>query len=277
MLLKGKTAVVYGAAGAVGSAVARLFAREGATVVLAGRSSTPLAVLAANIERAGGTASDLPVDALDGDAMDQHADAIVEQTGRLDVSLNAIAVDHLQGVPLTELPEQDVVGQVVDRVRTHLLTARAAARHMTTQGRGVILTFTADAARLADPNIGGFGVACAAVEGLTRALAAELGPDGVRVVCLRSMGSPEAPGVDDVWKKHFAGATAAGTTDDVLATRAAEAAGPRGDACRGRQRRRPDGLRSASPLTAAVVNVRLRGNRRLTVSSKQQRASWLHG
>jgi 3-oxoacyl-[acyl-carrier protein] reductase len=136
MLLKGKTAVVYGAAGAVGSAVARLFAREGATVILAGRSSTPLAVLAANIERAGGTASDLPVDALDGDAMDQHADAIVEQTGRLDVSLNAIAVDHLQGVPLTELPEQDVVGQVVDRVRTHLLTARAAARHMTTQGPG---------------------------------------------------------------------------------------------------------------------------------------------
>ncbi|MFZ1115309.1 MAG: SDR family oxidoreductase, partial [Propionibacteriaceae bacterium] len=60
-----------------------------------------------------------------------------------------------------------------------LLTARAASRHMTAQGRGVIMTFTADAARLALPEVGSFGIACAAVEGLTRSLAAELGPYGI--------------------------------------------------------------------------------------------------
>jgi NAD(P)-dependent dehydrogenase (short-subunit alcohol dehydrogenase family) len=64
------------------------------------------------------------------------------------------------------------------------------------------LTFTADAARLPYRDIGSFGIACAAVEGLTRTLAAEYGRYGVRVVCLRSMGSPEAPGVENAWKQH---------------------------------------------------------------------------
>ncbi|HEX7210738.1 MAG TPA: hypothetical protein VF241_07445, partial [Propionibacteriaceae bacterium] len=48
--------------------------------------------------------------------------------------------------------------------------------------------------------MGSFGVACAAVEGLSRSLAAELGPHGIRVVCLRSMGSPDAPSVAGVWE-----------------------------------------------------------------------------
>ena len=48
--------------------------------------------------------------------------------------------------------------------------------------------------------MGSFGIACAAVEGLTRSLAAELGPYGIRVVCLRSMGSPDAPSTEGVWK-----------------------------------------------------------------------------
>ena len=67
----------------------------------------------------------------------------------------------------------------------------------------MILTFTADAARLAYPNIGGFGIACGAVEALTRTLAAEYGPHGIRVVCLRSMGSPEATHMDETWQQVF--------------------------------------------------------------------------
>jgi NAD(P)-dependent dehydrogenase (short-subunit alcohol dehydrogenase family) len=146
---------------------------------------------------------------------------------------------------------QEAVGPVADRVATHLLTARAAARHMSAQGSGVILTLSADAARLTYPNIGSFGIACAAVEGLTRALAAELGPHGVRVVCLRSMGSPESHGVEDVWERHFGDAGA-----DVVALRA-----------QGTLLRRVPTLAEvgnvaalmasdlASPLTAAVINV----------------------
>ncbi len=202
MLLRGKIAVVHGAGGAVGSAVARAFAREGAAVFLAGRTHAPLAAVAGVIASAGGTAEPAVVDALDEEAVVRHADAVAARAGSLDIVFNAVAIDHAQGVPLAEMAAEDVVRPVADRVATHLLTARAAARHMAARGRGVILTFTADAARLALPRVGSFGIACAAVEGLTRSLAAELGPQGIRVVGLRSMGSPDAPDVEDVWELH---------------------------------------------------------------------------
>jgi 3-oxoacyl-[acyl-carrier protein] reductase len=144
------------------------------------------------------------VDAQDEAAIDEHADRVVEASGRLDISFNATAIDHIQGVPLAEMPAGDIIDPVAARVATHLLTARAAARHMITQQSGVILTLTADAARLAYPNIGSFGVACAAVEGLTRSLAAEYGPHGIRVVCLRSMRSPDATTMIDTWDRVFA-------------------------------------------------------------------------
>ena len=193
MLLEGKNAVVYGAGGAVGEAVARAFAREGAAVFLAGRTLPPLQAVAEDIVRAGGAAESAVVDALDEGAVRRQGDAGAAAAGRPAGAINAISVDHIQGVPLADMSEQDVVRPVADRVATHLLTARAAAHHMTAQGHGVIITFTADAARLAYAEVGSFGIACAAVEGLTRSLAAELGPSGVRVICLRSMGSPDAP------------------------------------------------------------------------------------
>ena len=86
------------------------------------------------------------------------------------------------------------------------------------QGRGAILTFSADAARLAYPDVGSFGVVCAAVEALTRSLAAELGSHGIRVVCLRSMGSPEAPNVAKVWELRSKAAT--GSREEVINSRA---------------------------------------------------------
>jgi 3-oxoacyl-[acyl-carrier protein] reductase len=179
--------VIYGAAGSVGRAVARAFAREGAAVFLAGRTLAPLEAVAEEIRQAGGVAATAVVDALDEASVDRHADAVAG-AGSLDVTFNAISVDHIQGVPLADMTEEDIVGPVARRVATHLLTARAAARHMTARRRGVILTFTADAARLPYREVGSFGIACAAVEGLTRTLAAEYGPYGVRAVCLRSMG-----------------------------------------------------------------------------------------
>jgi 3-oxoacyl-[acyl-carrier protein] reductase len=97
------------------------------------------------------------------------------------------------------------------RLTSHLLTARAAARHMLKAGSGVILMMTTTPDRLAIPFVGPFGVMCAAVEALSRTLAAELGPHGIRVVCLRPTGSPEAPGVQWAFTRH---AEAAGKTRD---------------------------------------------------------------
>ena len=254
MLLEGKNAVIYGAGGSVGSAVAATFAREGARVFLAGRTRPALDAVAEAVRRAGGAAEVATVDALDEAAVAKHADAIVEAAGRLDISFNAVAVDHRQ-IALADLSVEEIVDPVADRIATHLITARTAARHMTTQRSGVILTFSADAARLPYASIGSFGVACAAVEALTRALAAEFGPSGVRVECLRSMGSPESRGVQDVWEQHFGDAENT-STDDVIAARAQSTL----------LRRVPTlaevgnvaalaASDLASPLTAVVINV----------------------
>ena len=253
MLLEGKNAIIYGAGGAVGGAVAQEFAREGVRVFLTGLTPAPLDAVAAAIRQARGTVDTATVNALDEAAVARHADAVVESAGSLDISFNAIAVDHAQ-VALADLSVEQIVEPIAGRVATHVITARAAARHMTARGSGVIPTFSADAARLPYPNIGGFGVACAAVEALSRSLAAELGPRGVRVVCLRSMGSPESHGVQAAWEQHFSeGAT---PVDDVVATRA-----------QGTLLRRVPTLAEvgnvaalmasdlASPLTAVVLNV----------------------
>jgi NADP-dependent 3-hydroxy acid dehydrogenase YdfG len=100
MLLQDKTAVVYGAAGAVGSAVATAFAREGAHVFLAGRTATTLEARAAAIRAAGGRADTAVVDALDAPAVEECVDRVVAQTGRLDISFNAVGLDDDQGQPL---------------------------------------------------------------------------------------------------------------------------------------------------------------------------------
>jgi len=86
-------------------------------------------------------------------------------------------------------------------MKTQFLTTTAAARHTIKKGTGVILAITASPSRLAIPNSGSFGVACAAIEGLRRQLAGELGPQGIRVICLRSAGSPDAPGLDEVFRQ----------------------------------------------------------------------------
>ena len=191
MLLENKNAVIYGAGGIVGGAVARAFAREGANVCLAGRTLASLDAVAAEISAAGGRAETAQVDALDEKAVDEHADAVVEQVGSIDVSFNAISHGDVHGPPLIDMSWDDFARPVMTAIRGQFLTARASARHMVKQRSGVILAITATTARLAIPNVGGTGVTFDAIEALCRQLASELGPHGVRVVWLRTTGIPE--------------------------------------------------------------------------------------
>lgn len=192
MLLADKNAVIYGAGGAIGSAVARAFAREGARVFLTGRTRPKLDALAREICGLGGIAAAAHVDALDEDAVERYADFVAKQAGGIDISFNAIGVTHIQGLPLAELSLDDFRYPLNTYATAQFVTARAAARHMWKQRSGVILTLSATAARLPGPGALGFGVACAAVEALSRHLAGELGPRGIRVICLRSDAIPEA-------------------------------------------------------------------------------------
>lgn len=190
MLLENRVAVVYGAAGALGSAVSRAFAREGATVYLTGRTRHKVELLAKEIVAEGGRAYAHQVDALDRVGVDEHLALVAREAGRVDVSLNAVGVDHVQGVPLRELALADFLAPIEVFVRTQFVTATAAARVMVEQRRGVVVLLSTSAARAPMPS-GGFGVACAGIESLSRELAGELGPFGVRVVCLRPDAIPE--------------------------------------------------------------------------------------
>ncbi len=176
MLLERKNAVIYGAGGAIGGAVARAFAREGARVFLAGRTHVPVAALAEEISAGGGLAQAAEVDALDEAAVEAHVAAVASQVPAIDVSFNALGMEDVQGSPLLDMTLDDFAKPVIKAARMQFLTARAVARRMVGTGAGVLLTITAPTSRHATANIGGFGVACSAVEGLWRTLAAELGP-----------------------------------------------------------------------------------------------------
>jgi 3-oxoacyl-[acyl-carrier protein] reductase len=109
---------------------------------------------AAKISTVGGAAEAARVDALDEQAVEQHAAAAVTTAGGIDISFNAISLGDVQGTPLLEMPLADFSRPITTGATTHFLTARASARHMVEQGSGVILTLTASAVRLPDPVMG---------------------------------------------------------------------------------------------------------------------------
>lgn len=196
MLLDGKNAVVYGAAGGMGGAISRAFASEGARVFLAGRTLATLDAVAEDIRSAGGEAETAVVDAMDPGAVEDHMADVVRRAGSIDVSLNAVSLDEVQDVPLVDLSVDDFTRPVTQAARTTFLTATAAARRMTVQGSGVILVLSSSAARESGFEMGGFSLACAAMECFTRTLAGEVGRHGVRVVALRPNFTPEThPGI----------------------------------------------------------------------------------
>jgi len=207
MSLENKNAVIYGAAGATGSAVARAFAREGARVFLTGRDLGELDVLAKEIKVAGGVAETAELDVLDEGAVVSHLDAVVRNAGTIDISYNAIGIPQqgIQGIPLTELPVESFLFPVSTYPRAHFVTARAAARHMIKQAWGVILMHTPEPARIGAPLTGGMTPAWAALEGLNRSLSAEWAGYGIRAVCLRTTGMPETQTIEVVFGLHAKG------------------------------------------------------------------------
>jgi 3-oxoacyl-[acyl-carrier protein] reductase len=192
VLLTGKIAIVYGGGGAIGGAAALAFAREGARVFLAGRTRARLEEVADLIRGAGGEVEVAVLDALDAAAVDAHAEGVVARTQRIDVALNALGLEHVQGKSFAEQTLEEFATPVVGYTRAHFVIAKAASRAMIRQGSGVILALSTPGSVLPGPGFMGYGVACAALEAMTRHLAGELGPSGVRAICLRADAIPEA-------------------------------------------------------------------------------------
>jgi 3-oxoacyl-[acyl-carrier protein] reductase len=208
MLLHDTNAIVYGAGGSLGGAVARALAKEGATVFVTGRKLGPVKTLAAEILSAGGKAEAAEVDALDAKAVNDCVADVVHKAGALGVSFNAIGLEDRQGIPLTDMALDDFVRPVRIAMETQFITSTAAGRIMREQRSGVILSLTATPGGIGYPNVGGFGPACCAIEGFSRNLASELGPFGVRVVNIRSAGSPDSRVFTEAIKHEREGATA---------------------------------------------------------------------
>ena len=204
-MLKDKVAVIYGAGGAIGGAVARAFAREGATVFLTGRLEAPVAAVAADI----GSADVAEVDALDERAVERHLQSVIDRAGRVDISFNAVGIADttIVGVPLADLDVERFALPIAAYTTSYFLTARLAARHMVPNHSGVIMTVSALPARRGTTLNGGYGSALAAKEALTRDLSAELAPAGIRVVGLRPHGIPETSTMKELFELKTSGMT----------------------------------------------------------------------
>lgn len=190
MLLENKVALVYGGGGSIGGAVARVFAREGARVFLAGRTKARLDQVAQEIRAAGGTAESARVDALKEKSVIDFVNRAADTAGRIDISFNLISYGDVQK-PLIEISIDDFLQPITIAMRSHYITTRAVVPYMIKNRSGVILAFGGDGPQTL-PGLGGFKVALDAVEGLRRQWAVELGAYGIRVITLKSGGIPES-------------------------------------------------------------------------------------
>ena len=204
MLLENKIAVIYGAAGGVGSVVAKTFAREGARLFLAGRTQSSVQALADDIIGSGGKAQAATVDALDEKAVNAYLDDVVKQAGRIDISFCSIAIPQpgVQGVPLLQLPVEDFMKPIDAYSKSYFITARAAAQRMVPQKSGVILAHVPEVSRLGAALVGGMAPSWAGMEAMNRNFSSELAQYGVRAVTVRSTGLPETKTIDVVFGLH---------------------------------------------------------------------------
>ncbi|MBS1531670.1 MAG: SDR family oxidoreductase [Bacteroidetes bacterium] len=192
MSLHNKNAVIYGAGGSLGGAMAKAFAAAGAKVFLSGIRPGRVQMVTDEINDLGGYAEAAVVDALDEKAVDHHIASVVKKAGTVDISFNAAWNGVVQGIPLTDISVKDFVTPIHMAIQSRFVTAVAAAKVMMKQKSGVILNLTATPGGIGYPYTGGFAPTCAAIESLSRNLAVELGIYGIRSVNIRSGGSPDS-------------------------------------------------------------------------------------
>ena len=179
--LSGKVAIVTGASSGIGRATAKLFAKEGAKVVLGARREAELAALVREIKADGGEAL-----ALAGDVQsEQYAEALVaaalKSYGRLDITFNNAGTIGPAG-PTTEVAEKDWSNALAVNLTSAFLGAKHQIPPMLRQGGGsIIFTSTFVGHTSAFPGVAAYAASKSGLIGLTQALAAEYGPQGVRV------------------------------------------------------------------------------------------------
>jgi 3-oxoacyl-[acyl-carrier protein] reductase len=223
MLLQDRTAIIFGGSGAIGGAIARVMAREGARVFLGGRSQEKLDRVAGDIRAAGGSAETFVFDALDEHGtIDRVADISV-RAGGIDIAVHAIGFTHDQGTPLQDLSLAEFMRGVDTFLPALFVMSKSVAPHMGKHRSGVILTLVPPAGRMALPGYLSHVATCAAEEAFVRVLASELGPKNIRVVCVKSHAITGAIAAGSYTREIFAPqAEEAGLSVDELLAGAAQ-------------------------------------------------------
>jgi 3-oxoacyl-[acyl-carrier protein] reductase len=200
MTLNNKNVLVFAATGAIGSQGAQKFAKEGAHVWISGRNAEKLQNVADSILAAGGKVTCDVVDATDESAVNAYIERVAQSAGRIDGVFNAIG-GHPSALGYPEKSTTTSFAHFMKPLEVILgstfLTSRAAGGYMTAQGGGAVVTLSATLSVMTAPFMAGIASTCAAIEGLTRSLAGEFGPAGVRVNCVRGSGMPETQTIQE--------------------------------------------------------------------------------
>src|SRR5262245_17236173 len=194
-ILQGKRAVVFGAGGSIGAAVAKEFAAEGAEVFLSGRTKSNVEEVAGQITKDGGQAHATALNAIDDATVNEYIDGIARRIGSIDIVFNAVGPlvkEYGNGKNAVDLEIEEFMAPVTTVLKSQFITARAGARHMVRQRSGVIIFLTGSPARGHVEGATAIGAAFGAVESLMENLAVEISPSGVRVVCLRTTANTDS-------------------------------------------------------------------------------------
>ncbi|MCA1922001.1 SDR family NAD(P)-dependent oxidoreductase [Buttiauxella noackiae] len=186
MLLKDKVAVIFGGSGAIGGAVAHVMAREGAHIFLGDRNQEKLNQVADDIRAAGGNIETFNIDVLDEQSTIERTAQLAQQTGAFHVVINTTGFVHDQGKSVIELSLAEFRQGFDPFLTAQFNISKAVAPYMGGERTGTILTVVAPAGVMAIPGHSGHIVGCAGIEAFVKALACELAPKNIRVICVRS-------------------------------------------------------------------------------------------
>ncbi len=181
--LDGLRAVVTGASRGIGAAIAERLGANGARVALVSRKPDALDVVRKRLEAGGVDAITVPANMSDAQQVLAIVPAVVKQWGGVDILINNAATNPVFG-PLVDLPEEAWDKIMTTNLRGPFLLSRDAARDMSSRGSGAIVNIASTGGLEPSPMLGAYCISKAAIIMLTKALAAEVGPRGVRVNCI---------------------------------------------------------------------------------------------
>jgi len=181
--VKGSVAIITGAASGMGRATALIFARDGARVAAVDKNGEGVERVVQEIEKEGGTARAFQLDVSDADAIRKTVDAISSHFGGIDILVNNAGIAALSALD-DERYDETWTRVLSTNLTAHQRIVRAALPHLRRSAAPRIVNIASTEALGATPRDSAYAAAKAGVAGLTRALAVDLGPEGITVNCI---------------------------------------------------------------------------------------------